>query len=111
MEAESVRTVVVALVANLAIAAAKLAAALITGSSAMLAEAFHAAADTGNQVLLLVAQHRGEQPPDDAHPIGHGRDAYFWALVAALSVFVTGALASLHEGVEQLMHPTAAASF
>ncbi len=104
-------TVVVALFANLAIAVAKLVAALVSGSSAMLAEGFHALADTGNQVVLLIAQKKSEQPPDEHHPFGHGRAAYFWALIAALGVFVTGALLSIHQGVEQLRHPGEATSF
>jgi divalent metal cation (Fe/Co/Zn/Cd) transporter len=62
--------VVVALAANLGIALAKLAAAIITGSSAMLAETFHALADTGNELLLLVAHRQSQRPPDDDHPLG-----------------------------------------
>jgi cation diffusion facilitator family transporter len=108
---ESLRTVVVALLANLGVALAKLAAALLTGSTAMLAEAIHAGADTGNEVLLLVAQRRGERPPDEQHPAGHGREAYFWALIASLLLFLTGSLLSLRQGVEELLHQTPASSF
>jgi cation diffusion facilitator family transporter len=77
----------------------------------MLAEAFHAVADTGNEVVLLVAQKKSEQPPDADHPLGHGRAAYFWALIAALGVFVTGALLSIRQGAEELLHPGKATSF
>ena len=108
---ESGTTVVVALAANLGIALAKLAAAIISGSSAMLAESFHAMADTGNEVLLLVAQRKSARPPDENHPLGHGRAAYFWALIAALGVFVTGALLSIRQGVLELLHPGEATSF
>ena len=109
--AESVVTVLVALAANVGIALAKLAAALMTGSSAMLAEAFHAAADSGNEVLLLIAQRRGERPADQEHPLGHGREAYFWALIASLAVFVTGSLLAVHRGIEELTHPTEEKSY
>jgi cation diffusion facilitator family transporter len=108
---ESTTTVVVALAANLGIAIAKLAAALISGSSAMLAESFHALADTGNEVILLVAQRSSARPPDERHPLGHGRAAYFWALIAALGVFVTGALLSMRQGVLELLHPGESTSF
>ena len=111
IEAESVRTVVVALAANLGIALAKLVAALLSRSSAMVAEALHALADAGNQVLLLVAQRRSARPPDQRHPMGHGREAYFWALIASLGVFVTGALLSVRQGIDELAHPTKAQSF
>lgn len=110
-EGESLRTIVVALAANVAIAAAKFAAALLTGSSAMLAEAFHASADAGNQVLLLVADRRARRPPDDEHPMGHGREAYFWSLMASLGVFFTGALLSLRQGFREIAHPTATSSY
>jgi cation diffusion facilitator family transporter len=108
---ESFGTVVVALLTNAGVAVAKLLAALFTGSSAMFAEAIHAGADTGNEVLLLIAERRGRQPPDERHPMGHGREAYFWALIASLLVFLTGALTSLRQGVEELLHPTPASSF
>src|SRR5215211_2915907 len=111
MEAESRRTVLIALLANLGVAIAKLVAAFFTASSAMLAEAFHSIADTGNESLLLVAQWRGGAPPDEKHPLGHGREAYFWALIASLGVFVTGALLSFRQGVNELMHPTDATHF
>ena len=108
---ENVTTVVVALAANFGIALAKLAAAIISGSSAMLAESFHAMADTGNEALLLVAQRKSERPPDENHPLGHGRAAYFWALIAALGVFVTGALLSIRQGVHELLDPSESTSF
>jgi cation diffusion facilitator family transporter len=102
---ESTVTVVVALLANAGIAVAKLMAALLSGSSAMLAESFHAFADTGNEVVLLVAQRASQKPPDQDHPLGHGRAAYFWALIAALGVFVTGSLLSIRQGVLELLQP------
>ena len=111
LENASLRTVVFALAANLGTAIAKLAGALFTGSSAMFAEAFHAFADTGNEVLLLIAQRRSGHPPDEQHPLGHGRAAYFWALIASLGVFAVGALLSVHQGVEDLIHPQRTSSF
>ncbi len=107
---EGLRTVVVALAANVGIAAAKLIAALLTGSSAMLAEVFHSTADTGNQVLLLIANRRAGRPPDPGYPLGHGREAYFWALIASLGMFFTGALLSIREGISELLHATPVAS-
>ena len=103
---EGLRTVVIALLANLGIAVAKLIAAVLTRSSAMLAEVFHSSADTGNQLLLLLANRRAGRPPEPGYPIGHGREAYFWALIASLGMFFTGALLSIGEGISQLLHPT-----
>jgi cation diffusion facilitator family transporter len=103
--------VIFALAANLGTALAKLLAALFTRSSAMLAEAFHAFADSGNEVLLLVAERRSGRSPDAQHPLGHGRAAYFWALIASLGVFAVGALLSIHQGIEGLVHPGRTTSF
>ena len=77
------RTVIVAATANIAVGLAKLAAGIISGSSAMLAEAAHSAADTLNQVFLLTSLHQAERPADGDHPFGHGQDRYFWSLLAA----------------------------
>jgi|ERR1017187_322141 cation diffusion facilitator family transporter len=108
---DSLRTVVVALVTNLATALAKLVAALFSGSSAMWAAAFHAFADTGNEVLLLIAERRSGRPADEQHPLGHGRAAYFWALIASMAVFALGALLSVHQGIEWLLHQEQLLSF
>jgi cation diffusion facilitator family transporter len=107
---ESARTVVVALLSNLGIVLAKLAAAVVTGSTAMFAETVHSAADTGNSVLLLVAQGRSRRPVTPGG-LSRGREAYFWALLAAIGVFVVGAVLAVYEGVRELLNPVAAESF
>jgi len=111
MPDDSTRTVLVALGAGLGVAVAKAAAAAFTGSTALAAEAAHSLADTGNDVSLFVAQRRSGRPADDQHPLGYGREAYFWALIAALGVFVVAAAFSLREGIDELIHPSATSSF
>jgi cation diffusion facilitator family transporter len=101
----------VALASGLGVALAKLAAALVTASPAMAAEAAHSLADSGNDLFLVVAQRRSARPPDNTHPFGYGREAYFWALLAALGVFVIAAAVSLRQGITNLIHPTATSSF
>lgn len=98
------RVVVIALVANCLIAIAKLVAALVTRSGSMLAESIHSFADTGNQALLLVGDSRSARPADAKHPMGYGREAYFWAMLVAVLLFTMGGLFSAYEGVHKLQH-------
>jgi cation diffusion facilitator family transporter len=97
-------TVLIAGAANVAVGGIKLAAGIMVGSSAMLAEAAHSAADTLNQGFLLTSVHRGERPADARHPFGHGQERYFWSLLAAFGIFVAGAGFSVFEGILALRH-------
>src|SRR6202012_5475268 len=105
------KTVWVALAAGVLITVAKVVASVITSSPALAAEASHSLADNGNDLFLLIAGHRAQRPRDDQHPFGYGREADFWAVLAALGVFVTGAAFSLREGIDELLHPSATTSF
>jgi cation diffusion facilitator family transporter len=97
------KSVYAALAANGAIAVAKGVAAVISGSSAMLAEALHSVADTGNQALLLLGIRRADRPPDEEHPFGHGKERFFWTFVVAVSLFTLGAAFSIYHGVTGLV--------
>ena len=103
--AESTGAIVTAMAANGAIAIAKFGGALLTGSSAMLAEGVHSVVDTANQGLLLVGLKRAARPADALHPFGHGREIYFYSFVVALLIFLAGGLASIYEGVHKVLHP------
>lgn len=105
------RTVWVALLADLGVGLAKVGAAVFTGSPAMASEASHSLADTANDLFLVVAQRRSSRHPDQQHPLGYGREAYFWALIAALGVFLAGAAFSLREGIAELIDPVHTSSF
>ncbi|WP_233158173.1 cation diffusion facilitator family transporter [Actinokineospora bangkokensis] len=91
-------TVVLAGSVNLAIAVLKLIAGLITGSAAMLSEAAHSVADTITEILLLTALRVSAKPADREHPFGYGKARYFWSLLAAVSIFASGAVFALYEG-------------
>jgi cation diffusion facilitator family transporter len=98
-------SVLVALAANLGIATAKGIAAALTGSAALFAETLHSVADAGNEVLLYVAVRRSERPPDELHPFGHGPERYYWALLAAIGMFLVGGAVSVWEGINALLAP------
>jgi cation diffusion facilitator family transporter len=100
---ESTLTVLLAGGVNLAIAIMKLVAGIITGSGAMLSEAAHSVADTITEVLLLTALKRSARPADRVHPFGYGKERYFWSLLAAVSIFASGAMFALYEGVSTIL--------
>jgi cation diffusion facilitator family transporter len=99
---ETTRSIVVSLGANVAIAVAKLVAALITGSGSMLAEALHSVADSGNEALLLWGRREAKKRPTALHPLGQGRATYFWSFIVALLLFSMGGVASVYEGIRKL---------
>jgi cation diffusion facilitator family transporter len=94
-----------ALAGNLLVALTKFGAAAWTHSSSMLSEGVHSVVDTGNELLLLYGLHRAAEDPDRDHPLGHGRELYFWSFVVALLVFVLGACASFYEGIAHILKP------
>ena len=104
-ERDSKKVIYAAIAANVAIAICKYAAAILTGSSAMLAEAFHSTADSGNELLLLVGIKRSARPPDALHPYGHGKVLYFYSLLVAVYIFGVGGGLAIHDGISHLRHP------
>jgi len=105
MTSSSSRKVIyAALLGNVLVALTKFLAAGVTGSSAMISEGVHSLVDTGNEVLLLYGLRRAARPPDGAHPLGHGRELYFWSFIVALLIFAVGAGVSLYEGITHIFH-------
>src|SRR4029453_1089628 len=104
-EASSKTVVVVALLGNLAIAVLKLIVAFLTRSSAMMAESIHSFADTGNQILLLLGMKLSQKEATLLHPLGFGRESYFWSFMVAIFLFTLGSAFSIYEGVHKILHP------
>jgi len=104
MKEESPKAIFYALAANFGIAVCKFGAAAFTGSGSMFAEAIHSTADCGNQLLLLLGLKRAQAPANALHPLGSGREVYFYALVVALLLFFVGGAFSVYEGAHRLMH-------
>ena len=104
---EGTRTIIIALLANIVIAVAKLVGGLVSGSSGLLAEAAHSAADSVNEIFLAIGLHRDRQPPDAEHPEGHGRERFLWAFMAAIASFLIGGCLSIAMAVAGLKthHP------
>jgi cation diffusion facilitator family transporter len=94
-----------ALFANAVIAILKLVAAVMTGSSGMMAEALHSIADTTNQVFLLLGLRFYKRPASKKHPFGYGKERFFWSFIAAIFIFGVGATYAIYEGIVKLRHP------
>lgn len=103
--ADSLKSILFALFANAAIAVAKLVAAIITGSGAMMAESIHSFADAGNQSLLILGLKLAKSPPSEDYPLGYGKAIYFWSFIVAIILFSLGGMFSLYEGWHKLGHP------
>jgi cation diffusion facilitator family transporter len=101
----SKRTVYAALVGNSLVAVTKVGAALWTGSSAMMSEAVHSVVDTSNELLLLHGFRRASRPPDESHPLGYGRELYFWSFIVSLLIFALGSGISLYQGILHVLRP------
>jgi cation diffusion facilitator family transporter len=101
----SLKAILLALGANFAIFLAKLVAAMVTGSGAMLAEAVHSLADCGNQGLLLLGMRQTKKPASDEFPLGWGRALYFWSFLVAILLFSVGGMFSVYEGIHKISHP------
>lgn len=97
------KTVIIALVANALIAVAKLIGGLISGSTALLAEAAHSVADTTNQGFLLGSIALAAREPSERHPFGHGNQRFLWTFMAAVGMFVAGAVFAVGYGVIELL--------
>lgn len=102
---DSVKAIFYALGANTAIAVSKYAAAFITNSGSMLAEAVHSTADCGNQLLLLLGIKLAKRPPSSDYPLGYGKETYFWSFIVALMLFSVGGLFSIYEGWHKIHEP------
>lgn len=100
---ESTLTVLLALGANLGVGVLKLAAGLLTGSGALLSEAAHSAGDSSTEILLLTALRKSEKPADRVHPFGYGKERYFWSLLAAVTILVSGAAFSIYQGLATIL--------
>jgi divalent metal cation (Fe/Co/Zn/Cd) transporter len=99
------KVIYAAIIGNLLVAITKFVAFGLTGSSAMLSESVHSVVDTGNELLLLYGLRRSRVRADVEHPLGHGRELYFWSFVVAVLVFALGAGVSFYQGIVHLRQP------
>jgi cation diffusion facilitator family transporter len=112
MAAEGSKSAVIAaLIGNSLIAVSKFVVGFLTSSAAMIAEAFHSVADSGNQVLLLRGINVSQKAPSVRHPFGRGKEVYFWSLMVAVMLFVAGGVLAVQRGIDAIQHPHEISSF
>lgn len=97
----SEKVILTALLANLGIAIAKGIGAGVSGSVSLFAEAIHSVVDCSNQVLLLIGNRASRKAPTDTHPLGYGREAFFWSFIVAIMLFSLGGLFAIREGIHK----------
>ena len=100
-----------ALIGNSLIAVSKFVVGFLTSSAAMIAEAFHSVADSGNQVLLLRGIYVSQSAPTVRHPFGRGKEVYFWSLMVAVMLFVAGGVLAVQRGIDAIQHPHEISNF
>ncbi|MGB4101229.1 MAG: cation transporter [Alphaproteobacteria bacterium] len=110
MSGGSRKVIIISLMANMGIAASKFGGAILTGSASLMAEAVHSLSDCGNQALLLYGQSAAKKPPTPLHPLGLGKEAFFWSFVVALLLFSMGGMFSIYEGWHKISHPGSVSS-
>ncbi len=98
---------VTGLVCNLLLFGVKLLAGVLSGSLAIVADAFNNLSDAGSVVVTLVGFKLSSAPADRDHPFGHGRMEYLSALAVAVLIILAGfELAT--SAVDKIFHPVAA---
>src|SRR5215217_6751611 len=103
--ASSKKSIYSALAANLLIAVTKFIAGAVSNSSAMIAEGVHSVVDTINQLLLLLGIRLSKRKPDKYHPLGYGKELYFWSFVVSIMIFGLGGGISIYQGIMHILHP------
>ncbi|TSJ40837.1 cation diffusion facilitator family transporter [Mucilaginibacter corticis] len=99
------KSIYAALLANLMIAVTKFIAGAISHSAAMIAEGVHSVVDTINQLLLLLGLSLSKKKPDKYHPLGYGKELYFWSFVVSILIFGLGGGISVYQGITDILHP------
>ncbi len=100
-----VRTSIVGIAANVALAAFKAVIGLASNSIAVVLDAVNNLTDALSSVVTIIGAKLAGKKPDKDHPLGHGRYEYISALVIVAIVLYAG-ITSLVESVKKIIDPT-----
>lgn len=105
------RSVLVSLAVNVAELVGLAITAWLTSSSALFSQATANAADVAVASFLFIGVLASSKPADDTHPVGYGRERFFWSLLAALGIFVGGGGLAIVGAVQSALHPSTIHSY
>ncbi len=98
------RVLIIVLILNLAVAAAKAIFGIIAGSVSMVADALHSGFDSFSNIVGIIAIYLAGKPPDPEHPYGHGKIETLGTLIIGAMLLLTAAGIS-YEGYQRLISP------
>ena len=99
------KTSIIGIAANLALAAFKAVIGFITGSIAIVLDAVNNTSDAASSLVTIIGTKLAGKEPDKEHPFGHGRAEYLSAMVVSVIILYAG-IASLTESVKHILDPT-----
>lgn len=102
-----VKTSVVGIAANAALAAFKAVIGIAANSIAITLDAVNNLSDAVSSVITIIGTKLAGKAPDKKHPLGYGRIEYLTAMVISGIILYAG-ITSLTESVKKIVHPEAA---
>jgi cation diffusion facilitator family transporter len=105
------RSVVVYLVVNVLELVSLGIAAWVTDSVALRAQTAANAAEIAVELFLLIGVLSSGRPADPTHPLGYGRERFFWSLMAALGICLGGSGVAFEEAIRGWSHPALVHSY
>lgn len=99
-----VRTSIVGIVANVALAAMKAAAGFAAGSIAVVLDALNSLTDAFSSIATIIGEKIACRRPSHKHPFGYGRVEYVTSILIAVFIVAAG-IVSLHESYLKIVHP------
>jgi len=99
-----VRTSVIGILVNVALAVFKAIVGTLSHSIAVVMDAVNNLSDALSSVITIIGTKLAGKAPDKKHPLGYGRLEYLSAMIIAVIVLYAG-VSSLVESVKKILHP------
>ncbi len=90
----------VSIVTNILLAIIKYWAGVVSGSVALIADAWHTASDSLSSIIIIIGAKLSVKPADDKHPFGHGRFEFISTFMVSIMLFIV-AFSFIKESIEK----------